>query len=494
MSSFANAVKTEANFTRTENGAKALESTGSACLDLFGSIGSLREADDTRIERLFANAYAEDPLTAAKIVFYGRDIREGLGERASFRTLLTYMAKHMPEAVLPNLSLIAEYGRFDDWYALMDTPCEPAMWNAMKKQLDADLAAANGGKAPSLLAKWLKTADASSKNTRKMGIATALHLGRTVYDYKRQVRFLRKKLQIVERKMSAKAWGEIRYDAVPSRAMMLHTNAFTRHDPARFLEYLDNVNNGTAKIHAKDLFPYDIAEKYLYNSVSEETERTLEAQWKALPDYVQQGTNILVMADTSGSMYGRPLASALGLAVYFAERNTGAYQNLFMTFSSDPQFLEIKGETLQQKFAYLKEKGAGIWGFSTNLSCAMQKILEVAIENHVPAEEMPEALVIISDMEIDECTEPDKLFYDETKEAFEKAGYSLPNLVFWNVNSRHDIFHVDAEAEHTQCVSGQSAAVFHQVISAMQLTPYEAMLQVVNSERYAAIQIAEKAA
>lgn len=494
MGSFADAAKSEANFVQTENGAMALESTGSACLDLFGSIGSLREADAGRIGRLFADAYAEDPLTAVRIVFYGRDVRNGLGERAAFRTLLSYMGSHMPEAVLPNLPLVAEYGRFDDWYALVGTPCESAMWKAMRVQLDADLAAANAGRAPSLLAKWLKTADASSQKTREMGVSTALHLGRTVYDYKRQVRFLRKCLRVVERDMSAGSWGDIRYDAVPSRAMMVHTAAFTRHDGERFSQYLKDVNNGTARIHAKDLFPYDIAEKYLYSSVTRQMEGTLEAQWKALPDYVQEGTNILVMADTSGSMYGRPMASALGLAVYFAERNMGAYHNLFLSFSGEPQFLKVKGSTLRQKFSYLKQKGAGIWENSTNLTRAMDKILEVAVKNHVPTEEMPEALVIISDMEIDTCTERDMLFYDETKKKFEEAGYPLPNLVFWNVNSRHDVFHVDASTAHTQCVSGQSAAAFKRVIGAMGMTPYEAMRKVTGSERYESIRIAGKAA
>ena len=55
------------------------------------------------------------------------------------------------------------------------------------------------------------------------------------------------------------------------------------------------------------------------------------------------------MADVSGSMCGRPLATSIGLAIYFAERNIGAYHNLFMTFSSDPDIVILKGETLYQK-------------------------------------------------------------------------------------------------------------------------------------------------
>lgn len=77
---FAEEMRKSAAYTRTENGAVTISTTGNACLDLFGSIGSLREADKNRIHTLFAEAYKENPLFATKIVFYARDIREGLGE------------------------------------------------------------------------------------------------------------------------------------------------------------------------------------------------------------------------------------------------------------------------------------------------------------------------------------------------------------------------------------------------------------------------------
>ena len=68
--SFADAMRKDGSFTRTENGAVALNTTGDARLDLFGTIGSLREADEGRIETLFAEAYNQDALFATKIAFY----------------------------------------------------------------------------------------------------------------------------------------------------------------------------------------------------------------------------------------------------------------------------------------------------------------------------------------------------------------------------------------------------------------------------------------
>ena len=134
--SFADAMREEGKFTRTENGAVALNTTSDARLDLFSTIGSLREADENRITTLFAEAYAQDKLFATKIVFYARDIRGGLGERKTFRTILRYMANKHPEALRPNLDLVGVFGRYDDLYELIGTPLEDDMWAAMKKQFE----------------------------------------------------------------------------------------------------------------------------------------------------------------------------------------------------------------------------------------------------------------------------------------------------------------------------------------------------------------------
>lgn len=201
--SFAEEMRKAGRFTRTENDAVALNTTGDACLDLFSTIGSLREADENRIHTLFSEAYQENPLFATKILFYARDVRGGLGERQTFRTLLIYLANHHSESLKSNIDLIGVFGRYDDLYSLIETPLEPAMWAAMKKQFLEDLENLNQGNAISLLAKWIKTADASSKQTRALGILTAQKLGYSVYDFKRLIRRMRKQIKVVECLMSS---------------------------------------------------------------------------------------------------------------------------------------------------------------------------------------------------------------------------------------------------------------------------------------------------
>jgi hypothetical protein len=192
------------------------------------------------------------------------------------------------------------------------------------------------------------------------------------------------------------------------------------------------------------------------------------------------------MADVSGSMFGRPLATSVGLALYFAEHNTGAYHNMFMTFSGYPKIVRVTGDTLEQKLAGINSSE---WGMNTNLESAFDKVLEIAITNHVPRNEMVKSIIVISDMEIDQCSDNDWSFYNAMKWKFEQNGYDIPNIVFWNVDSRHDVFHADSQRKGVQLCSGQSATTFKQLMGCIGMTPVEMMLKVINSDRYAEITV-----
>lgn len=493
---FSSAFEKESRWTKTLNEANALNTTGNGLLDFFATVGALRNADSGRIETLFEEAYKEDPLRAIKIIFYTRDAREGLGERDSFRTLLNYAAKKYPESISGNIHLIGHYGRFDDLYALIGTPLEDEMWKYMKTLFISDLYCMKNEEPCSLLAKWIKTPDASSDATRKLGILTAKKLGYSVYDFKRILRKLRAYIKVVEAKMSTNRWTEIDYEAVPSKAMLLYKNAFKRHDKDGFDKYMAAVSKGEAKINASTLYPYDIV-RSMFGGCYEGRD-VLEAQWKALPNYVEPGTNAIVMADVSGSMCCcdcLPMFSSIALALYFAERNVGAYEGLFMTFSSNPTVVKVKGNTLEQKLRFIKKAE---WGQSTNFEAAFKKILDIAVKGHVPPEEMVKSLIVISDMEFDAANgarynyhdrsfEPHWSFYDLMKAEFEAHGYEIPNIIFWNVNSHQEVFHADSEHKGVQLVSGHSASTFKQLMDSVGMTPVELMLKVIDSDRYRAI-------
>ena len=493
---FAKAIENEQKWTRTENGAVALNTTGTAVLDLFSTICALREASEARIESLVSEAYAEDPELTVKCIFYARDVREGLGERNTFRVAIKYLANKHPEAVIDNIRYFGEYGRYDDLYCLVGTPVEDEMWRYVSAQLRADMANCLQNKSVSLLAKWLKTADASSEKTRKLGIYTAKKLGVSVYLYKRAIRKLRKYIDITEAKMCAKKWDKIDYSAVPSRAAMIYREAFKKHDEERYNSFINKVNTGEEKINASTLYPYDLVRKYWdgyswNRRLKWYDDDTVEALWSNLPNYVSPGTNAIIIADTSGSMNdndeGKPMDSALGLALYFAQRNTGAYHGLWMNFSSNPSWQKIKGETL---FQMLQNVNMNNWNGSTNLQAAFQLVLETAVRNNVSPDEMPKALIVISDMEIDRCTSDKWTFYDTMKLTFAQYGYKIPQVIFWNVHSRHDVFHADDNRKGVILCSGHSTTIFKNLINTIEMTPVEYMIKVLGSERYNAITVA----
>lgn len=493
--SFVRAMQSNGNWKLTENGAYAHKSTGNSLVDLFATIGAYRSRSDSQVENVFSNAFGEDKLLATKMSFYARNIRGGLGERKVSRTIWKWLAFQYPEVMRKNLSLVPLFGRWDDMYSFVGTPIEDEMWAVLKEQWYKDLKDYLARKPISLLAKWLKSVNTSSLESVALGKLTATRLGLSEQIYRKTLSKLRAYLNVVETIMSDNEWERITYEAVPSKAMNNYRKAFSKRDAERFVDYLSKVTKGEAKINSSALYPYDITEKILYKG---ERSTVLEEQWKALPNYVEEGSNILVMADTSGSMSGRPLATSVGLAVYFAERNTGPFHNVFMTFSSQPEFVTLKGATLYDK---LYNASRATWQQNTDIEAAFRKILEVALLNKVLQSELPKSLIVISDMEFDTATTSynsssywskkptmKKDYYYTMKELYAKNGYELPKVVFWNVDARNDTFHAELE-NGVHFASGQSISVFKSIVNNAEVGPYELMLNVLNDPQYDAVRV-----
>lgn len=391
--SLVNALNAEQNKTKTTNGMNAYKSTNSDLLDLYGSIGAMRNRSDSDIIKAFTKAFAEDKLMAVKLSFYARDILQGLGERRISRLIWIYLAKNYPDVMRKNMRYIPEFGRWDDMYIFVDTPVENDMWNIVRTQFEEDFKNMLENKPVSLLAKWLKSVNTSSKTSVALGRKTANRFGLNYRQYQKLLSKMRAYINVLERKMSDNEWKDIKYQAVPSKAMNVYRKAFYKHDSEGFVKYLEDVKSGRKKINSATLYPYEIVEKYMY-SYAYKKDDVLEEQWKALPNFANTDDNIMIMADTSGSMSGRPMATSVGLAIYFAERNKGAFAGTFMTFSSKPEFVSIKGNSLVEKINNARRAS---WQMNTNIEAAFMLVLNTAIRNNVPQSDMPKSIVIISD-------------------------------------------------------------------------------------------------
>lgn len=497
MNKFASSAITESSMTYTENGHSVASTTGSKVLDLYSVVGALRGADSDRIINLFKEAISDDKLLAARTMFYARDVRGvGTGERRLFKILLHYAAIDHPEMVKPNLYLIPEFGRWDDLYTLVGTPLEKDAFHLMHEQYLADIQCIldDTPQHMSLLSKWLKSCNASSDETRRLGRLTAQYFHMSEQYYRKSLRRLRDAIKIVETTMSQNRWSDIEYDKIPSRAGLIYREAFKKHDSERYDQYIKDVASGKKTINASMNTPQDLVHILMSRGYVVEDE-TVEAMWNNLPNYVGTDENILVMADTSGSMTGRPMEVSTSLAMYFAQRNHGDFHNLFMTFESDPHFVHLSDDA--SLYQNLRTTLNADWGGSTDLTGAFHKILRMAKENHIPQEDMPTRFIIISDMEFDEANRygyglaKNNLNIQNLKNMYQSAGYTMPQIIYWNVDSRDNHFHTSSEEEGVMMASGSSPAVFEALIAMkdMDITPMSAMLEVLNSERYSKIQV-----
>ena len=481
-----NELKNEINRTLTENGAMTLQTTGSDCLDLFATIGALRNAEEQEIIVRFIRAYAEDRDLAMKMLFYCRDIRGGLGERRVFRAILKYLANARPESVRKNLGLISEYGRWDDLTVLFGTRCEEDAMDLIRDQLDQDLFALETGENVSLMAKWLPSVNTSNAEAVRNGRRIARALKMTDAVYRRMLVKLRAKIRIIENNLREKDYT-FDYEAQPSRAMFKYRDAFRRNDSERYEAYLDRVSEGTATLHNGALYPYDIVQKALYCSDGESERRALDVTWNAMENLAPQG-NALCVIDGSGSMYcgGTPMPAtvALSLGIWFAERNTGAFHNHFITFSTHPRLVEIKGQDLVEKVRYCESFNECS---NTNVQKVFELVLAAAVRNRIPQEDMPETLYFISDMEFDCCTAGAGLTnFEYARKLFGDHGYRLPQIVFWNVQSRNEQQPVSMNDKGVILVSGCTPRLFTMVANG-RYDPAAFMKEVLLGERYAPV-------
>ena len=487
-----NYLKQEANRTYTENGAVTNRSTGSELLDLFATVGALRRADEQEITDRFLRGWTEDKDLAIKLLFYARDVRGGLGERRVFRTVLRWLAVNEPKSLVKNLPLIAEYGRWDDVVTLLDSPVKAAVVDLLKEQLAKDRESLKQEDAPvSLLGKWLPSINAHNEETVRRGRLLAKELGLSERDYRKLLSALRDRIRILENNLREKDYS-FDYAKQPSKAMFKYRKAFARNDRERYTEFLQRVQKGEATLHTGTLLPYELVDSWLTNSgryrmPSPEEAMTLNTTWAALEDFATD-ENALAVVDTSGSMYGwsspKPASVALSLGLYFAERAKGPYRNHFIEFSAHPELIELKGDTFVEKLRYISTFNEVA---NTNLEAVFELILSAAVKNNVAQEDLPQKLYIISDMEFDSCMDnASATIFENARKRYAKHGYELPQIVFWNVESRNHQQPVTMNDRGVALVSGCSPRIFSMAMEGV-LDPYAFMLSVLNNDRYAPI-------
>lgn len=471
MNTFVNAISNQ--FTRTENGMVARENSGNVHTSLFFNIGVSRGKN---IIPEFVASLVDNEDLAIRIALWARDIRGGAGERKIFRDVLNYLEVYRFDILQKILPKIPEVGRFDDLFCFVTPEAKHLAYSFIGEELR---------KGNKLAAKWCPR-----QKSAKKAIANELmnFLGMTPRQYRKM---LVQNTEVVETPMCSNDWDNINFEHVPSVASARYKKAFNRHTP-KYKEYVDSLVKGEAKVNASSIFPHDVIKglDFYWGSVPSKTEIDfINSQWNALPNYMGDAS-VLPLVDVSGSMSciagkkgtTKCIDVSLALGLYCADKNTGVFKDSFLTFSSKPQLVTVKGNIVEKLLQMNKSE----WAMNTNLSAAFEKILTVAVQNNVRKEDMPQVLLILSDMQFDACVGG----YNDTaiqmiQRKYNEAGYDVPKVVFWNLNA-YDNCPVKFDEYGTALVSGFSPAILTSILKCdlEKFTPWNIMLDTIMNDKY----------
>ena len=480
MNNLINELEKEMNYTNTEKGGIAHKSTLMAVYDMFAFGGAYRNRLDNDCLLLFKKALEENESLAMKCLFYLRNIRGGQGERRFFRVCYAWLAKNNPTIASRNLKYIPEFGRWDDLVYLLGLGLDKEIMSIIKEQLNQDLLnLKDDEKGISLLAKWLPSENTSSIKTKVLAKKIRNYLKMNSVTYRKMLSALRKKINVLENLMSHNLWEAIEFDKIPSKAGLKYRNTFLnkKEISEKYMNFIEDKNK---TVRTSTLYPYEIINKVTshidfkgHACLTYQEKEILSKYWENQKDFFNgEPCKIMCVVDTSGSMASRqvksvaPIDVAISLGMYCAERVEGDFKNYFISFSSRPQLIKIEGIDFCDKVERIYNQNLCS---NTDLKATFNLLKDISLMNKAAANDLPETLVVISDMEIDSGsywrndyvrqTEMEKI-----KEEWELAGLKMPKLIYWNVNARHNLILDDTKNEDISYVSGCSPILFESVI------------------------------
>jgi hypothetical protein len=502
MNALSNSLKQESNITYTENGMPAYESTLDSNLDLFANI-----VRGTKISNRFDNAYSENRELSLRLAQYILDVRQGQGERELFLQIISYLnSKGLVDDASILLHKIPELGNFKLLREIAIMPnISPDLYMDCVNILASQAFSGN-----QLAFKWIPSP--ATKSLAKYRVFTeslkqTAKLNNLIPNLsdKEFRKFLSKNRVTVEKQLCSKEVGKINYSGVPSLAHKKYKKTFYKQDKERYEAYVESLTdpNSKNKVNASVLYPYDVLEEYLgKNSTTSTEDKLIEAQWLALPDYMND-VNILPMVDVSGSMESRSgvknltvMDIAISLGLYTANKSKGAFKDQMITFTDVPKIFDFSNkESIRAKVKAIQQSPVG---YNTDFVAAFDELLTVAVDNNVSQEDMPTHIVAFSDMQFDEAQSNmysghtgkkqrmSRSAFSLIKKKFKEAGYETPTLIFWNLADKGNV-PVTKHESGAMLVSGYSPVIMKNILSGNfeNLTPQSLMLDKLMSDRYA---------
>ena len=145
-----------------------------------------------------------------------------------------------------------------------------------------------------------------------------------------------------------------------------------------------------------------------------------------------------------------PAQVAIAIGLLICNCSTGLFKNTVITFHSTPSFHKVTGTTLKEQVDSIR---SAHWGYNTNFEKIADLIIDYSKNNSLSYTEMPNKLVVLSDMQFDEAVRDDyendknklELLYSTFSKKFEKYNYEVPKIIYWNLNADN------VKSNHSKC-------------------------------------------
>jgi len=327
-------------------------------------------------------------------------------------------------------------------------------------QLRVDLLKLENGENVSLCAKWCPSENSQfSYYAKQIGERMFPQSKTQMKDYRTKVLIpLRRKIDIVERHMSANEWNTINYETTPSKAMRLYRKSFETHDEERFKHFQNRLKNGEAKINVGGTTAHDLVRQTLcinYDII-------IEHQWQTICTNMKECgvlSGYLPVVDVSGSMYGTPMEVAIALGLMTSLLNEGPFNRKMITFSHYPTLVTVEGDNLEEQVQFVQSMD---WGTNTDIIAVFKLIIDFGKAMNVSNEQMPKNVIVFTDMQFDSASFYQNgrsnlnTTYEIVKQMYHESNYTPPNFIFWNLRTSVSAFPVESTTEGTAIVSGYS--------------------------------------
>ena len=386
-----------------------------------GDLAFNKVGDNTLVNILFLTEYYQKHLNEVPTLGYSdknqlfamfiRDPRFGMGRRDLGRKLLSDTGCTIEQ--------IVKSGRVDDLFFMERFDPVYCQYNAILDWCFEQIQKGN-----ELVKKWMPRY--SSKNLM-LARDIAKYYGMNKQQYGHFI-----KCNTTENKLSDHRYDDLKFEHIPSLAMIKYAKAFANKPETkeRYAQYLEDVKAGKKDLKVSTTNVYDIY-KNRYNIDADLFFSKLE----------KIKINCIPIVDTSSSMTwgdNDAFGKALAIGHYLAKCSTYC-PNKVVSFSSTPQLItlgqtptnidwEYKSIAPHNDSVYEREIASMYTGDCSNTDFGAVMNLLSKLDG-----DMPEYLVVLSDMEFDMGSRSSK---EETMKLFKSKGYNT-KIVWWNLNSRN---------------------------------------------------------